>query len=99
MIPSFKYITEISSVKLNENNKEKTKNIKKIAYVILYDKENKELYRMNDGYLDIGLVDTMEDLFVNFVGATVFCTIAYISIKSEGKYHEFIEKFTPNKIN
>ena len=24
------------------------------------------------GYLDIGLLDTMEDLFVNFIGATVF---------------------------
>ena len=24
------------------------------------------------GYLDIGLIDTMEDLFVNFIGAAVF---------------------------
>ena len=27
------------------------------------------------GYLDIGLYDTMEDLFVNFIGATVFSVI------------------------
>ena len=38
-----------------------------------------------DGYLDIGLYDTMEDLFVNFVGAVVFSTIGYFYIKHRGK--------------
>ena len=38
-----------------------------------------------DGYLDIGLYDTMEDLFVNFVGAVVFSTIGYIYIKHRGR--------------
>ena len=38
-----------------------------------------------DGYLDIGLYDTMEDLFVNFVGAVVFSTIGYFYIKHRGQ--------------
>lgn len=38
-----------------------------------------------DGYLDIGLYDTMADLFVNFIGAVVFSTIGYFYIKHRGK--------------
>ena len=30
-----------------------------------------------NGYLDIGLYDTMEDLFVNFIGALTFSIIGY----------------------
>ena len=37
------------------------------------------------GYLDIGLYDTMKDLFVNFIGAVVFSTIGYFYIKQRGK--------------
>lgn len=37
------------------------------------------------GYLDIGLYDTMEDLFVNFIGALVFSVIGYFYIKHRGK--------------
>ena len=38
-----------------------------------------------NGYLDVGLYDTMEDLFVNFLGALVFCIIGYFYIKHRGK--------------
>ena len=38
-----------------------------------------------DGYLDIGLYDTMEDLFVNFIGAVSFSVIGYFYIKHRGK--------------
>lgn len=37
------------------------------------------------GYLDIGLIDTMNDLFVNFIGAIVFSIIGYFYIKNRGK--------------
>jgi len=36
------------------------------------------------GYLDIGLYDTMKDLFVNFIGAVVFSTIGYFYINHRG---------------
>ena len=38
-----------------------------------------------NGYLDIGIYDTMEDLFVNFIGALVFCIIGYFYIKHRVK--------------
>lgn len=37
------------------------------------------------GYLDIGIYDTMKDLFVNFIGAVVFSTIGYFYVKHRGK--------------
>lgn len=37
------------------------------------------------GYLDIGLYDTMEDLFVNFIGAVVFSVIGYLDAKHPGQ--------------
>ena len=52
------------------------------------------------GYLDIGLYDTMEDLFVNFIGALVFSFIGYFYIKRrrEGKIAKaFIPTITEAK--
>lgn len=37
------------------------------------------------GYLDVGIVDTMKDLIVNFVGAVVFSAIGVIYLKQRGK--------------
>ena len=33
------------------------------------------------GYLDIGLIDTMKDLLVNFVGALAFSVVGYLSLR------------------
>ena len=46
------------------------------------------------GYLDIGLIDTMKDLFVNFIGAVVFSVIGYFYVKSSGK-NKFASRFIP----
>lgn len=37
------------------------------------------------GYLDIGLIDTMKDLLVNFIGAVIFSVIGFIYVKNRGK--------------
>ncbi len=37
------------------------------------------------GYLDVGLIDTMKDLFVNFIGAIVFSVIGFFYVKNKGK--------------
>ena len=37
------------------------------------------------GYLDVGLVDTIKDMMVNFVGAVVFSTIGFFYVKHRGK--------------
>lgn len=46
------------------------------------------------GYLDIGLLDTMEDLFVNFIGALLFSIIGYFYVSSRGK-GKFVKRFIP----
>ncbi|WP_297212157.1 hypothetical protein [uncultured Flavonifractor sp.] len=46
------------------------------------------------GYLDIGILDTMKDLFVNFIGAVVFSTIGYFYVKNRGK-GRFARRFIP----
>lgn len=37
------------------------------------------------GYLDIGIIDTMKDLIVNFIGAVVFSIIGIVYLKNRGK--------------
>ena len=37
------------------------------------------------GYLDIGLIDTMMDLLVNFVGAIIFAILGYFYMKHQNK--------------
>ena len=37
------------------------------------------------GYVDIGLIDTMKDLIVNFIGAVVFSVIGFFYVKSRGQ--------------
>lgn len=48
-----------------------------------------------DGYLDIGLVDTMKDMFVNFIGALVFSVYGYFYEKAKGKKNTWVEKLMP----
>ncbi len=45
-----------------------------------------------DGYIDIGLIDTMSDLIVNFIGAVIFSVIGYIYLrgKSRGRLHKHL---------
>lgn len=50
-----------------------------------------------NGYLDIGLIDTMKDLIVNFVGAVVFNIVGFFYIKSRGKHTKFVENFIPHR--
>ncbi len=48
------------------------------------------------GYLDIGLIDTMNDLIVNFIGAFIFSVFGYVYIKNKGKGN-FVKRFIPHK--
>lgn len=49
------------------------------------------------GYLDIGILDTMKDLFVNFIGAVIFSIIGYFYVKSRGK-GRFARRFIPQVV-
>ena len=46
------------------------------------------------GYLDIGILDTMKDLWVNFIGAVVFSFVGYFYVKNRGKGW-FAKNFIP----
>ena len=48
------------------------------------------------GYLDIGLIDTMKDLMVNFIGAVVFSVIGFFYVKNRGKGN-VVRRFVPRK--
>lgn len=48
-------------------------------------------------YLDIGLIDTMTDLLVNFVGALSFSIIGYFYVKQRGKGN-LIRRLVPTRI-
>lgn len=82
------YISTLHSVLLNPNGKNIPVTVNVNSLVI-----NGETW---DSYIDIGLIDTMMDLVVNFIGATVFSIIGYFYIKHRGKSHflgRFILKF------
>ena len=49
-----------------------------------------------NGYLDIGLIDTIQDLMVNFIGAAVFSVLGYVFIKYKGKVN-LVKRFVPTK--
>ena len=73
-------IYNINSVLLNPENINVPFHIKNITSTIVNGNE------LNiGGYLDIGLIDTMKDLIVNFIGAVTFSVIGYFYLKHKGK--------------
>lgn len=89
-------VQTISTVSLNEEGKNKAKIIKDIGKTVVYynEKDEEKQIEINGGYLDIGIRDTMKDLFVNFIGAVVFSIIGLLYIKDRDEY-KFAEKFMP----
>lgn len=89
-------ITNVSSVYLNPDNENKPVVVDNIGKTEIFDKDGKLLYVIDGGYLDIGLNDTMKDLFVNFIGALVFSFFAYIGLKNN-KRSSVVKNFVPIK--
>lgn len=50
------------------------------------------------GYLDVGILDTMKDLAVNFVGAVIFSFIGYFYVKNRGRGW-FARRFIPRVVD
>lgn len=82
-------VNSINSVMLNQENLNVPVKISEINDVII----NGENLGVG-GYLDIGLIDTMKDLIVNFIGAVVFSIIGIIYLKNNGK-GKFAASFIP----
>lgn len=85
-------VTDISSVALNPSGENKEIKINGIAYTVVYDENGEEIGRIEGGYLDIGLIDTMKDMWVNLIGAVVFSVLGFLYIHQRDKY-KFAERF------
>lgn len=90
-----KILQNISTVELNPNRENIPIKIDDIEKTEIYSKDG-TVTVVENGYLDIGIIDTMKDLFVNFVGAIVFSIIGFLYIKNRSKY-KFAENFIPTK--
>ncbi len=82
-------IHKISSVKLNETGLAVSKTMNIDSIIVNGDDWMKRF----GGYIDIGLKDTMKDLFVNLIGAVVFSVFGYFYVKNRGA-KSFIRRFT-----
>ena len=78
-------VRQINTVELDETRTNKVVKIKNIDDVIIVHTDGSEESLGLGGYLDIGIIDTMKDLFVNFIGAVVFSIIGFIYVKTRGK--------------
>ena len=90
-------LSSISSVMLDPTGGNTPVAIKGITDVIVV--ANGEQIPLGvGGYLDVGILDTMKDLVVNFVGAVVFSFIGYFYVKGRGK-GRFARRFIPRVLS
>ena len=90
-------VDTISTVKLNDNDKNEVMIIKNINKTIIVLDNNEEIV-VDGGYLDIGLYDTMKDLLVNLIGALVFSLFGYFYLINKDKNEKtFVKNFIPRR--
>ena len=87
-------VHSIGSVMLDPAGGNVPVSIKNITDVIVVTADGAQQSLGLGGYLDIGIIDTMKDLLVNFIGAVVFSTIGYFYVKNRGK-GKFAPQFIP----
>ena len=88
-------VNAIHSVNMDPTLTNTVVHIRDIADVIVVHSDGTQQALGLGGYLDIGIIDTMKDLFVNFIGAVVFSIIGYFYVKKKGQgkvAHRFIPK-------
>lgn len=73
-------VREFGSVTLDPAHMGTVVQVKQIADTVIHTVSG-ETYTIQNGYLDIGIIDTMKDLLVNLVGAVVFSAIGYTTLK------------------
>ena len=77
-------VKTISSVTLDEKKENNPIVVDNIEKTIIYTKDKEVV--IEGGYLDLGINDTMKDLFVNFLGAITYSLIGFLYIKNRDKY-------------
>ena len=81
-------LSTLRTVFLDESYSNVVVSVKNIAKTVLYGENGEVLAVIEGGFLDVGVIDTMKDLLLNFVGAIVFCIIGYCYVlnKGDGKF-------------
>ncbi len=87
-------VDHFASVTLDETRKNIPVAVSDISDVIVVHSDGSQEALGAGGYLDIGINDTMKDLFVNLIGAVVFSIIGYFYVRSRGQ-GKFASKFIP----
>jgi len=90
-------VNTVSTVMLDSTGRNKTVILKDISDVVVI-AGGEEISLGLGGYLDVGLHDTMNDLLVNFLGASVFSVIGYYYVKNRGK-GRFARRFIPQVVD
>ena len=90
-------VNSISSVMLDPSGRNNRVAIENIVETIVITADGQQIPLGLGGYLDIGILDTMKDLFVNFIGAAVFSIIGYFYVKSRGQ-GKFASRFIPKVV-
>ena len=78
-------VTAFSSVTLNPQGRNEAFKVYNLAETVLIFEDGSALSLGLEGYLDLGLYDTMMDLLVNFLGAVVFSFIGFFYVKTKGR--------------
>lgn len=87
-------LNAFSTVNLDPNHGTTAIMVDGIQDVILVMEDGTQRALGLGGYLDIGLIDTMADLFVNFIGAVIFSIIGFFYVKGRGR-SRFAPRFIP----
>ena len=87
----------IHSVNMDPTLTNTVVHVRDIADVILVHSDGSQQALGLGGYLDIGIIDTMKDLFVNFIGAVVFSVTGFFYAKSKGARKSPAQSFVPSK--
>ncbi|WP_125761816.1 hypothetical protein [Companilactobacillus hulinensis] len=88
-------VQKINSVELSDKPNT-VGHIKKIDHTTIHTSDGKSI-TVHGGYLDIGLIDTMKDLFVNLIGAIFFSVFGYYYSLSHSRKYKFIRNFVLSK--
>ena len=91
-------LSTISTVMLDPNHGTLAVPVKDITDVILVHSDGSQTALGLGGYLDVGLHDTIKDLFVNFIGAVVFSVLGFLYVRSRGK-GRFARRFIPKVVD
>ena len=87
-------VENINTVELDESKTNKVIKVDDIDKTVIYINDN--IVAEFNGYLDIGINDTMKDLIVNFIGAVCFSIFGYLYIHNREKY-KFVNNFILTK--